>query len=410
HAMHMASSPTRKLRFCFVTRYYPPMMGSGAPRMEDFTKILAEVGHEVHVVTTYPPHGFPTVKEELPSKGRLIVHRVKVPQVASPIIYALLLTITFFLYTIYVALKDAVNIIVATVPNEDAGIAGWLAANIIRRPLIIDVRDDWESMILEVGGSKYFIAMLYNLFSLIYRSADAVLCTSMTLRSKLIKRGAKPSQVKWLPNAADTSLFKPLNEARVLQIRAQHKVKGPMIVWTGTFNIHQAIETLIKTTPKVSEAFPDVQIFLAGGGPLEPQLKKLRDKLNADCVKFLGILSRAKVAELIAAGDVAIVTMRESASCRSRIPMRFYEYIACGVPVVASIPPNSELAQIIVDNKVGIVVPAEDPNALASGIINLLKNPKLAKEYGTNGRNLAIRNYDRHALTMRLLEIARTLV
>jgi colanic acid biosynthesis glycosyl transferase WcaI len=385
------------------------MMGSGAPRIEDFTKILAEVGHEVHVVTTYPPSGFPTIEEEPLSQGKLFVHRVKVPHVAYPTIYALLLTIAFFSYAIYVIVKHTINIIVATVPNEDAGIAGWLAAKITRLPLIIDVRDDWELMILEVGGSKLFVTVLYSLFNLIYHSADAVLCTSMTLRNKLIKRGVKPRQVKWVPNAADTNLFKPLDEARVLQIRAQHKVKGPMIVWAGTFNVHQAVDTLIKAAPKVREAFPTVQILLAGGGPLTLELKKLRDDLNVDCVKFLGVLPRVQVAELIAAGDVAVVTMRDSASAGSRIPIRFYEYIACGVPIVASIPPESELARIMVNNKVGIVVPAEDPNALASGIISILKDSRLAKEYGINGRTLAIQDFDRRALTFRLLEIARTL-
>jgi len=385
------------------------MMGSGAPRMEDFTRILAEAGHEVHVITTYPPPGFPTIEEELPSQERLIVHRVKVPQAASHTIYALLLTIAFFSYAVYVILKHAVDIIVATVPNEDAGIAGWLAAKITRLPLIIDVRDDWELMILEVGGSELFVTMMYNLFNLIYQSADIVFCTSMTLRNKLIKRGVKPSQVKWLPNAADTNLFKPLDEERVLQSRAQHKVKGPMIIWAGTFNVHQAIDTLIKAAPKVREAFHNVQILLAGGGPLTPELKKLRNDLKVGCVKFLGVLSRTKVAELIAAGDIAVVTMRDSASCGSRIPVRFYEYIACGIPIVASIPLDSELARIITDNKIGMVAPAEDPNALASGVIRLLKDWKLAKEYGINGRTLAIRDYDRRALTIRLLEIARTL-
>ena len=101
--------------------------------------------------------------------------------------------------------------------------------------------------------------------------------------------------------------------------------------------------------------------------------------------------------------------MRDSASCGSRIPIRFYECIACGVPIVASIPLNSELARIIADNKVGVVVPAEDPNALASGVISLLKDRRRAKECGTNGRTLAIRDFDRRALTFRLLEIARTL-
>jgi glycosyltransferase involved in cell wall biosynthesis len=63
----------------------------------------------------------------------------------------------------------------------------------------------------------------------------------------------------------------------------------------------------------------------------------------------------------------------------------------------------------MVNNKVGIVVPAEDPNALASGIIDILKDSRLAKEYGINGRTLAIQDFDRRALTFRLLEIARTL-
>ena len=73
-------------------------------------------------------------------------------------------------------------------------------------------------------------------------------------------------------------------------------------------------------------------------------------------------------------------------------PLKIYEYLACGKPVVAS--DIKGIGDLLRNSNAGIGVKPEDPVELANAIIKLLKNEKLRGKMGKNGRKIVINNYN----------------
>jgi glycosyltransferase involved in cell wall biosynthesis len=374
--------------------------------MEDLSENLARMKQEIHVVTTVPPRGFPKTEErrEFSEKNRK-VYRVKIPEGLPNVIYALFSTLGLFLKTLTVTLRSRVDLILATVPNEDSGLAGWLVAKITRRPLIFDVRDDWEIILIDEshGLERILAKIVYYMFNALYRSADGVVCTSETLQRRISLRRGSTKGVYKITNGTRLEKFPPPTREGDRAVRREYGIQGELAVFTGTLSKHQAPKNIVIGAKELRSRGVNTSIIIAGGGPLLNKLKELSASLGKP-VRFVGSISRRQVAGLIAESDIGIITLRESVACRSMIPIKFFEYIAGSLPIVASVPTDCEIAQIIREEQLGIVVKPEDPIKLADAIEEITDNKPLRKEISDNARKIA-RHYDWRRLSKDYLDL-----
>jgi glycosyltransferase involved in cell wall biosynthesis len=131
---------------------------------------------------------------------------------------------------------------------------------------------------------------------------------------------------------------------------------------------------LIEAAAKVIRAFGPVNFLLAGNGPLEAQLRARVAQLGiADHVHFLGFAQ--DTVPFIEAMD--ITTM---ASVSEGISLAMLEYMAMGKPVVSTREPSFE--ETVIGEESGILVALKNPDALAEGILKLLRDPALAEKIG----------------------------
>jgi glycosyltransferase involved in cell wall biosynthesis len=98
-----------------------------------------------------------------------------------------------------------------------------------------------------------------------------------------------------------------------------------------------------------------------------------------DRVRFLGVMAHAEIAPLL--GDLDIFAMP---SRREAWGVAAAEASAVGLPVVAS--RVGGIPEIVVDGETGLLVPAEDPDALAAALDKLLADPELCAQMGRAGR------------------------
>jgi len=77
--------------------------------------------------------------------------------------------------------------------------------------------------------------------------------------------------------------------------------------------------------------------------------------------------------------------------------------MACKTPVVATNIVG--VAKDVKENNCGIIVPPKDPKALAEAILEILKNPELAKKMGENGRKLVERKYSWKKITKKVMGV-----
>ena len=146
---------------------------------------------------------------------------------------------------------------------------------------------------------------------------------------------------------------------------------GRLVPQKGHVYLIEAAETVVKT-------FPDVKFVLAGDGELHEELVAKAKKHGVD-KNFVFLGFRHDVDELLSTFDIFTLP-----SLYEGLPNVVLEAMASGLPIVAT--PADGTKEAVVDNETGILVPIKDVEKLATALIKLLKDKKLAKEMGEKGR------------------------
>jgi glycosyltransferase involved in cell wall biosynthesis len=128
-------------------------------------------------------------------------------------------------------------------------------------------------------------------------------------------------------------------------------------------------------------ALPGVRGLIVGGHPGESDLesnKREAARLSiADRVRFTGAVPPAEVAGLIAEADVLVLPNTSThLSARYTSPLKLFEYLAAGKPIVASDLPS--IREVLEDGRNALLTPPGDPAALAAALARVLADPVLA--------------------------------
>jgi glycosyltransferase involved in cell wall biosynthesis len=131
---------------------------------------------------------------------------------------------------------------------------------------------------------------------------------------------------------------------------------------------------LLEAMARVRARRADVTLLIAGGGPLEAELKAKAAALGLEgAVRFLGLVPNERVAALVGAADLFALS-----SLLEATPTVALEALACGTPVVSTDNPGGlELRGIFGDDVA--VVPRQDAAALAQAILAFLDAPRRAR-------------------------------
>jgi glycosyltransferase involved in cell wall biosynthesis len=154
---------------------------------------------------------------------------------------------------------------------------------------------------------------------------------------------------------------------------------GRTVVYAGQLYPWKGVGTLVRALPLLPEARLEIVGGLADGDPHQAALRALAQQLGVERqIDFVGYLPHARVAEAIARGAAAVVPLPDNPMARFfTSPLKLFEYMAAGLPIVASDLPA--LAEVLVDGRNALLVPPDDPAALAAALRRLLADPALAE-------------------------------
>ncbi len=123
---------------------------------------------------------------------------------------------------------------------------------------------------------------------------------------------------------------------------------------------------------------------------------------------FTGGIPFEQVPLYVNSSDVCVAPFKIYRNAKIGLsPLKIYEYLACGKPVVSSRIPNIEFIE---QQKAGILVEPENPEELAKAIIKLLENESLREEMGKNGRDLVVKYYSWEANARKVEDICENLI
>jgi glycosyltransferase involved in cell wall biosynthesis len=156
----------------------------------------------------------------------------------------------------------------------------------------------------------------------------------------------------------------------------------------------KAQHVLLRAARTVAEARPDVRFVFAGEGPLKESLQALTGELGLlSQVQFLDF--RDDIDRLLAASDVFVLS-----SVFEGMPVSLLEAMSAGCPSVAT--RVGGIPQVLRDGETGLLVPPDEPAALAEALLALLNNPERGMAMGDAARQTAVREYDNRAWARKL--------
>ena len=220
-----------------------------------------------------------------------------------------------------------------------------------------------------------------------YRTCAHLIGNTDGIRNYLIEQGWPAERAHYLPNFVAADNARPVSR-RTLSTPDD----GAVILALGRLHQNKAFDVLIEAMRRL----PDVYLWLAGAGPLEADLRKQAVHFGvAPRIRFLGW--RDNPAALYAAADLVV--------CPSRIePLGnvVLEAWARQRPIVATAADGPE--ELIRDGENGLLVPMDDPGALAAAINRVLSSPAAAQAMVTNAHDDYMADYSEGVVVAKYLE------
>ncbi|MEO6036014.1 MAG: glycosyltransferase family 4 protein [Verrucomicrobiota bacterium] len=234
--------------------------------------------------------------------------------------------------------------------------------------------------------------------------ADAVVVVSFELRRHVLSLGVKPAKIHVMPNGVNAELFHPAEQDSSLR-RELKLGENPVIGFVGGLRPWHGVEILPELLQRLSLRYTTLQLIIVGDGPLRETLEREFKKRGlAQRVVFTGALSHEEVPAVIRQFDLALAPYPKHNHDFYFSPMKLFEYMACGVPVVAA--DVGQISEIIRNGANGMLYPAGNLNALVKCCEKLLTNPILGKTVGRAGAKLMHAKFTWDINAARVIKIA----
>jgi glycosyltransferase involved in cell wall biosynthesis len=235
----------------------------------------------------------------------------------------------------------------------------------------------------------------------VWRRADAYVTITKELARELEASFGRRAGLAAIPDGARIGPDRRFSPPRATD--------SPVVGYAGHFYPWKGVDVLLAAIARTAGA----RGLLVGGHPGEPDFEKMRrlaDSLGiGHLVRFTGLVPPADVRAALESADVLVVPNAEtSLSARYTSPLKLFEYMAVGKPIVASDLPA--LREVLEDGLNAVLVQPGDADALAAGIRRVTSDPALATRLARQAfADAEAYGWDRRAERLeRLLEAARS--
>jgi glycosyltransferase involved in cell wall biosynthesis len=170
--------------------------------------------------------------------------------------------------------------------------------------------------------------------------------------------------------------------------------RGGPLLYVGRLVAKKGVDVLIDACALLRSELPELDVEIVGGGPLAEELAaRARRSGVSDRIHFLGPQPADVVdAAFRRSSLVALPSRIDEHGDRDGMPTVLVEALARGVPVVAT--DLVGIPEVVRDGETGLLVPPDDPPALAAAIARLVRDPELARELAARGRALVAERFD----------------
>lgn len=397
-------------RVLYISQYYPPEVGAGAVRSKSIVNTLGQDDWNVDVICEVP--NYPIGKRfKGYEKGNLFIeqesdnvtiHRVwvritKRRHVREQLSLFLSFMASIFFYAL--RLNKKYDIIYCTSPPLFSGFSALILSKFLKAKFVFEVRDLWPDSAKDSFKSDNSVIFKLGLWmeKIIYRGADLIISVTEEAK-KIILQKSPNSKVKVVHNGVDTTLFRPIPKHEI-QIDEDIDDSKFIVGYVGSLGVIHDLDTLVRAA-KLCEVDPDIHFVIVGDGGRNNMLNKILEEINPNNITWVGLKPYEKIPHYISSFSLAANPMKDKKIFDSVITVKFYEYMACGVPVITS---DLKSVSMLADtNKRAITVKASDEHELFEAIIDAKKNPEALSELAKLSLDFVRSKFERDVLAKQI--------
>ena len=405
------------MKVLYYHQYFSTPAGSAGTRSYALARSLVEAGHQVQMVCLQDARTHSGLSGPFTAGRRSgLVCGIEVIEFDLPysshaaLLERALVFLRYSWQSTRLALRSDADLIFATTTPLTAGIPGIAARWLRGIPFVFEVRDLWPELPRAMGvvRNPLVLRALSVLEWCSYHSADACIGLAPGICEGIADRDILPSQITSIPNGCDLDLFYPLPPPQNKQPDLITGVADGSFVaaFTGAHGQANGLDALLDLAAELlSRGRHDIQLLFVGDGPCKPALVQRAADENLHNCHFLRLVPKHQLAKMLRQSvHVGLMVLADvPAFYRGTSPNKFFDYLACGLPVVNNY--SGWLADLIQSHELGVAVAPRDPKAFADALIALADDPVKYRAMSTNARELAESKFSRVALAGQWLQV-----
>ena len=410
------------MRILLVHQYFLPKDMAEGNRWNRMTKVWAEMGHEVTVISGM--YNLATGEKYPWCKGRIIcredyaenitVLRAYTSEsynknfVCRAWAYFTVMVLGFWAAVFYT--KGKYDAVLATSPPLTVGPVGALIAKVKRCPFIFEIRDLWPESAIDTGvlTNSFLIRMMYMMEKYSYKHATAINALTPAFVEKLkADKGIAPERLWMIPNAADLDVIRPGEVNR--NIRERHGWGEKFVaLYTGAHGKANCLWQLIEAARLLKED-PEFMIVCLGSGMERDALMQTAQEEKLANIQFLPPVSKGEVGLYLNACDVTAIVLKKVDTFKTVYPNKMFDSMSASKPIVLAI--DGVARELVVEQaNAGVFVEPENAKEIVDALRFYRDHPDLLKQHGQNGYDYVKANYDRHTLARKYITLIESLV
>ncbi|MDQ1082190.1 MULTISPECIES: glycosyltransferase family 4 protein [Microbacterium] len=207
-------------------------------------------------------------------------------------------------------------------------------------------------------------------------SADVVACVSEPVAAWARAQGARHPLVA--PNGVDTDRIRP-------PFRRRAADAAPTVGFVGTLKPWHGVDVLVDAVAELTRRGRRARLLVVGDGPERAGLERRAGALGVE-TEFTGAVAPEQIPDMLARMDIGAAPYRAHDDYFS--PLKVYEYLAAGVPVVGS--EVGQVPALVRHGRTGLITRPGDVDSLADALQTLIDDPAMHRRLADQARQQAV--------------------
>lgn len=263
-------------------------------------------------------------------------------------------------------LLPAADVLVGVTPSFPALAPLMATAKLRRTPWVMWLQDIVTDGAATTGqlneGRLLAAARKFERYT--YASADRVVVISEAFRANLIAKGVPTSKIELIRNPSSRDVDAPNDIDDLVR-------RPPKVLAMGNIGHSQGLDRIVEAwnaNPQLADL--GATLVIAGGGVAADDVRAL---IGSRSVQIPGVLYGPELEPELRGASIGLVSQRADIS-EFNLPSKLMNYLAYGIPVIASVNPESETARIVLEAGAGWVTDAAHPQQFAEKVAEVIRD------------------------------------